>query len=200
MKIYFDGCSWTKGEELENQEEERYSKLICDKLGAEETNLGMGGGSNDRIVRNLVVENDIKNYDLAVIQMTFPARTEYWDDEWIKVNPKHNYSRWLNRKKEKMDFGLRTLSEKFTDHNQFWLYYYLKISNSKYFNVKEKIHYHTIKNHCKANGVPLILCTINNWSSTRDLLINSYNLPKAHYGHPTKEGHQIIAKTILDKI
>ena len=51
MKIYFDGCSWTKGEELENQEEERFSKLICDELGAEETNLAINGGSNDRIIR-----------------------------------------------------------------------------------------------------------------------------------------------------
>ena len=199
MKIYFDGCSWTKGAELECPKEERYSKLICDELGAEETNLSIHGGSNDRIVRNLLVENNIKNYDLAVIQMTYPARTEYWHDEWIKVNPKHNYSRWLNRKKEK-NFNLDKLSEKFTDHKEFWYYYYLNISNSKYFNVKEKIHYHTIKNHCKVNGVPLILCTINNWSRTRDLLIDSYNLPKARYGHPTKEGHQIIAKTILDKI
>ena len=76
MKIYFDGCSWTQGTELENQEEERYSKLICNHLGAEENNLGYGGGSNDRIVRNLLVENNIEKYDAAFIQMTFPARTE----------------------------------------------------------------------------------------------------------------------------
>ena len=45
--ILFDGCSWTKGEELEHPQEERYSKLICDELGAEETNLAANGGSND---------------------------------------------------------------------------------------------------------------------------------------------------------
>ena len=73
MKIYFDGCSWTKGAELENPEEERYSKLICNHLGAEETNLSMSGGSNDRIVRQLLVEINIEEYDLAIIQMTFPA-------------------------------------------------------------------------------------------------------------------------------
>ena len=66
MRIYFDGCSWTKGEELENQEKERYSKLICDELGAEETNLAIKGGSNDRIVRNLLVENQIEQFDWAV--------------------------------------------------------------------------------------------------------------------------------------
>ena len=46
MKIYFDGCSWTEGAELSQPQEERYSKLICDKLGAEETNLALGGGGN----------------------------------------------------------------------------------------------------------------------------------------------------------
>ena len=87
MKIYFDGCSWTKGLELNNPEEERYSKLVCDEVGAEETNFAMHGGSNDRIIRNLIVENNIEEYDYAVIQMTFPARTEYLDDKWRYVNP-----------------------------------------------------------------------------------------------------------------
>ena len=63
MKIYFDGCSWTRGAELQNPEEERYSKLLCNELGAEETNLAVSGGSNDRIVRNLLVENNIEDYE-----------------------------------------------------------------------------------------------------------------------------------------
>jgi hypothetical protein len=32
MKIYFDGCSWTYGTELENPEQERWSTLISQKL------------------------------------------------------------------------------------------------------------------------------------------------------------------------
>ena len=78
MKIYFDGCSWTCGEELENREEQRYSKLIANDLGAKQDNFSTSGASNDRMVRNLMVENDIEKYDLAIIQMTFPARTEYY--------------------------------------------------------------------------------------------------------------------------
>ena len=34
MKIYFDGCSWTEGAELENEKEERFSKVLCNELGA----------------------------------------------------------------------------------------------------------------------------------------------------------------------
>ena len=90
MKIYFNGCSWTRGVELENQEEERFSRLICNELGAEETNLGKGGGSNDRIIRMMMCNDNFEEYDLAVIQMTMPARTEYWNDDdgkWMRINP-----------------------------------------------------------------------------------------------------------------
>ena len=192
MKIYFDGCSWTKGEELENQEEERFSKLICDELGAEETNLAIKGGSNDRIIRNLLVENNIEEYDLAVIQMTFPARTEYYNDRWIRINPKHNYNKWLQGE----GGDIRRLGEKFIDHNDFWKYYYTDVTNKKYFDVKEKIQYETIKNCCK---IPLVLCTINKWSKL-GMKIDFPALKKHYYGHPTKEGHRLISKRILDKI
>ena len=39
MKILFNGCSWTEGAELENPEEERYSRLVCNELGADEKNI-----------------------------------------------------------------------------------------------------------------------------------------------------------------
>ena len=209
MKIYFDGCSWTKGEELENQEEERFSKLICNKLGAEETNLAIKGGSNDRIIRNLLVENNIEEYDLAVIQMTFPARTEYYDErgldkhtnKWVRVNPKQNYSDWLNG----VNADIRSLREKFRDHNDFWKYYYTDVTNKKYFDVKEKIHYETIKNCCK---IPLVLCSINKWSNLPMLNLSNYSCSfiknngrfSYYKRHPTKDGHRLISEKILEKI
>ena len=195
MKLYFDGCSWTKGEELENRED-RFSKLICKKLGAEEYNIAKCGGSNDRIIRNLLVEHNIEDYDLAIIQMTFPARTEYYNKKWIRVNPKHNYSKWLHGE----NGDIRRLGEKFEDHNDFWKYYYTDVTNKKYFDVKEKIQYETIKNCCK---IPLVLTTINRWTKLPILQLDN-NIQKHHYGHPTKEGHQKIAQLIrethLDKL
>ena len=197
MKIYFDGCSWTKGEELENQEEERYSKLICDELGAEETNLAIKGGSNDRIVRNLLVENQIEQYDLAIIQMTLPVRTEYYTDKWIRVNPKQNYSEWLHGE----GGDIRRLGEKFGYHSDFWKYWYMNITNKKFFDVKEKIHYETIKSYCKTKGVPLIICSINTWSKLKfDFVLTVDNNTKCKMGHPNKLGHQLIAEAMLDKI
>jgi len=224
MKIYFDGCSWTRGVELENEEEERFSRLICNELGAEETNLGKGGGSNDRIIRNLIVENNIEEYDYAVIQMTYPARTEYLDHKWRHVNPcghppilkEHlagdisqetmciiqefvdrsdfNFTKWLSEKKGGQN-------QKFRHHSDFWTYYYTKICNSNYFHTKEKIQYETIKSYCKSKGVPLILCSINEWSKLNfDYPIRVKKKYRAEHGHPNKEGHRLIAKVILDKI
>ena len=197
MKIYFDGCSWTQGHELQNKEEERYSRLVCNHLSAEESNFGRGGGSNDRIVRRLLTRVNIEDYDLAIIQMTLPARTEFYNDQWIHINPANNFSKWVNGE----GGDIRRLGEKFTHHSDFWKYYYMHISNQKYFETKEKIHFHTIKDHCKTKGVPLILCSINRWSKLNfDFMLDTKGLKVHHYGHPTKESHQKFAKMMLDKI
>ena len=234
-KIYFDGCSWTKGIELKNPLEERYSKLICDEIGAEEINFAMGGGSNDRIIRNLVVENNIEEYDYAVIQMTFPARTEYWEGKWRRINPSNqqpiikehlagnisaeemcifqefddasnfSFTKWLSDIEGRIDmFSTKFNRGQHMDnsfkfkHNDFWSYYYTKICNLKYFHVKEKIQYETIKSYCKSKGVPLILCSINEWSKLNfDYLMKVKRKHRAECAHPNSEGHRIIAKDIL---
>ena len=199
MKIYFDGCSWTKGAELENFEEERYSRLICNELGAEETNLAMNGGSNDRIIRNLIVENNIEEYDLAVIQMTFPPRTEYYNpdhEEWFKVNPNRKYVEWLHTEQSTIQPFKKN---NFYDYRQFWEYYYTTVSNEKYFEVKEKIQYETIKGYCKSKGIPLILCTINQFTKLDFHFVLCRGLKKHRHGHPNKFGHQTIANNIIEQ-
>ena len=195
MRIYFDGCSWTKGEELVHPEQERFSKLICDELGAEETNLSIKGGSNDRIVRNLLVENNIEDYDLAVIQMTFPVRTEFFNKHWVRVNPKNNFVKWLHGE----NGDIRRLGEKFKYHADFWKYWYTDVSNQKYFETQEKIHYHTIRNSCK---IPLVLCTINRWTELPfDLQLNDGSRNMRHErGHPNKHLHKKFAEIILGMI
>ena len=195
MKIYFDGCSWTKGEELVHPEQERFSKLICDELGAEETNLSIKGGSNDRIVRNLLVENNIEDYDLAVIQMTFPVRTEFFNKHWVRVNPKNNFVKWLHGE----NGDIRRLGEKFKYHADFWKYWYMHVSNQKYFETQEKIHYHTIRNSCK---IPLILVSINRWTKLPfDMQLNDGTRNMRHKrGHPDKHLHRHFANKMIDMI
>ena len=216
MKIYFDGCSWTWGSELENENEERYSKLICDHLGAEETNLSMCGGSNDRIVRNLLVENDIEKYDAAFIQMTIPLRTEYlkvsrWEeDKWTRVSIRKRFENWLHEDsetligdKEYYDTALSKFDSErkklvADDITKFWRYYYTRVANIKYFQTKEKIHLETIRNTCKAKGVPLVLSTINTYSNLDfDYVMKVKKVTSAPKGHPNKLGHKIIANDLL---
>lgn len=187
MRIYFDGCSRMWGGELENREQERFSALVCKKLNAEEHNFASAGASNDRIVRQLLVENDIRDYDLAVIQMTFPSRTEYYDKKWRKVTIQDTLL-WRPWKKKKS-----------REHQDFWTYYYDKIHCEYHGNVREIITYQTIKNHCKVNNVPLILMTNNNWDTDLkfDIEIEHTRYPKTSGGHESKEGHQILAEDIL---
>ena len=197
MKIYFDGTSWTWGAELDNPQEERFSKLICDKLGAEECNFSKRGGSNDRIVRNILVENDIKEYDLAIIEMTFPARTEYYNGEtWMKVNPGRTYQESLHTIK---DYDYKNLDQKRSSlPNNFWKEYYKVVGNELFFDTKEEIHFKTIRNHFKLNGVPLIFCTTNHWTKLKfDCLLSTKDIPRAPKKHPNKEGHRQIADKII---
>ena len=198
MKIYFDGCSWTQGGELENPEKERFSKLICDKLGAEETNLAIGGGSNDRIVRNLLVEHHIKDYDLAMIQMTSPIRTEYLRvDKWRQFKTDWKLSRMVRGDKE-LEFGADKKLESADGHEKFLKHYYNNIANLRYFETKEKIHRETIISYSKANNVPLILSTINRFSNLDfDYVMKVEKATSAPRKHPNKQGHKIIANDLL---
>ena len=209
MKIYFDGCSFTYGAELTNHEEERYSRLVCDFLGAKENNKSVLGGSNDRIVRKLLVENNIEEYDLAIIQMTYPVRTEYWDGKWIKVNPKYNFARWvLDPLHKRVQYEMARIKKernpfnnKFTDHDDHWMYHYKYIHTEHYSQVKENIQFQTIRNHCKAHNIPLLLLTINSFSTLDfDYVVKLNNTTRAEMGHPNKIGHQEIAKDIIKMI
>jgi len=188
MKIYFDGCSRMWGGELENREQERFSALICKKLDAEEYNISRGGASNERIVRQLLVENDITDYDLAIIQMTYPSRTEYFYQKWRGVSIQHTQL-WKPWKKKKKRF----------EHEDFWTYYYDKIYCEYHGSIKERITYQIIKNHCEVNNVPLILMTNNNWDTDLkfDIELEHTKYPRAPAHHPNAKGHQIIAEDIL---
>ncbi len=194
MEVYFDGDSWTYGAELEDPVEKRFSTIIS--RGS--INKATGGSSNQRIVRHLL-EDDISHYDYAVIQMTIPSRTEYYDEKfpksergWVKVTSgqvtvpygehrRHNY--W---------------SEATYQH---WKYYYENVYTDKFGSVLEKVGYNFIRNHCKRARVPLILMTINPTTQLKyDIHLDRLNLPLLEGGHPNEEGHAIIAEEIQRKI
>jgi len=78
-KILFHGCSITWGDELEDRENERYSKLICNNFGIDENNIALCGNSNDRIVREAIEYLEKEKVDIVVLQFTVHSRMEWFD-------------------------------------------------------------------------------------------------------------------------
>jgi len=69
------GCSFTYGEELKHPYADAWPVILSRKNGWDVTNLGKGGGSNDRSTRVVFEEID-KEYDLIVVAWTVPDRFE----------------------------------------------------------------------------------------------------------------------------
>lgn len=206
MKIYFDGCSWTFGSELKDPFESRYSKIICDHYGAEEHNFSMPGSSNDRIIRNLLVNNNIENYDLGIIQLSFQPRTEYYNTSkkrWDKITTYVDYSgHWLKKHSIENHVLNDTLFLKTNpDHLNFWVYYYANIANDVFFKTKEKIVFETIISYFKSKNIPLIFLTVDGLTKFKyDLNLEKKFYPRAKGQHPSEEGHKMIASDIINII
>jgi len=198
MKIYFDGDSFTYGKRLVDPLKSRFSKLICDELNAEEHNFSIGGASNQRIQRQLLIGNRIEDYDLAIIQMTYRSRCEYYDQT------KRKFTLVNNAIVRKYEGQKKFITE---DHVPFWKEYYEQIYNDRFGRAQERIIHTSIKDHCKVKGVPLILMTNDessrlsfdycmSWKKLpKDMLIMDSHLPG---GHPNEKGHVLICKHILD--
>ena len=177
MKIYFDGDSWMNGVGLDEEHRlsQRFSALISKELGAEEYNVSEGSKSNNRMIRHLLLGNDISQYDLAIIQMTYPFRSEYYDKRW------------------------KTTSA--TKHRtEFWRQYYKEVYNETYGSTSERIFAMNIRDHCKANKVKLILVTNNFHTKVKfDLQLQIPKYPQFGHrnNHPTDVGHRLIADDIM---
>ena len=195
MKIYFDGCSYTKGSHrwgVDNWEERRWSKLLSNKLGAEECNFSCSGGSNPRILRNITTKYNISDYDLAVILMTRPNRTEFFHDgKFRNVLPAKNFE------KDGLEIA------------QFWDFYYKNIYDKEYGKTYEEVVQKSIKAICAVNNVPLVI--MSNWVKTPlsfDLMITcdktdkypSYERINPTDNHPNLEAQPKIADDIYNFI
>ena len=210
MKIYFDGCSWTWGAELEYPYQSRYSKIISDKLGAEEYNISKCGASNNRITRQLLVDHkNINEFDLVIIQLTYPQREEYYDKRKKKFKDCTNWSQVA--KISLLDLPKVTwvtdLRDKILNNTELdpidkaWLDYYRHVYEDEYGDAYEDMNATAIRSYCKANSVPLILATTKKKKHCKLLYdVCCGDVPRASGGHPNKEGHAINAQQILELI
>ena len=185
MKIYFDGCSITHGFGYLGDEykDVRWSKLLSNKLGAEEYNFALCGGCNQRILRNISIENRIEEYDLAIIQLTFPSRTEFYhDNKFSQINP-----RFASNKK-----GMSNLA---------WQMYYKNIYHEHYGNTIEHMVYNCVKSICKLNGIPLILlsCYSKTKLSYDHIVYGKKYTPVSDIdSHPNLDSQKLIADDIYN--
>ena len=108
MFLYFNGCSYTMGMELDNREYEyygvrdRFSTLVSNYFKADHLNDAKGGDSNDEIVMRSLEFLEDNVCDYAIIMLTHAERMnfnksirphthssfyeEYYDDEVGSLN------------------------------------------------------------------------------------------------------------------
>lgn len=111
MKLYFNGCSFTYGDELANPKQDAWPTLVSAELNLPFYNDAVSGGSNERIVYKTILNSN--DYDYFFIAWTTYSRfTEYnpVDNFEINFNPmlaldlslhasndlKNNYSKYKN--------------------------------------------------------------------------------------------------------
>lgn len=84
MRILFSGDSFTWGDELENNTEERFSRLVSQHFDAEEINVSKCGNSNDTILREIVGVSA----DIVITQWSVPSRYEtFLKNQFLSVLP-----------------------------------------------------------------------------------------------------------------
>ena len=187
MKIYFDGCSCTYGQELINPIDERYSKLVANHFGAEDYNKARCGGSNRRIIRNLLSHN-MSEFDMVVIQMTYKWRTEFYKDgRWKRFGLRRDFHTVAPS-------GFSLTKQKFVEDKATHPYV-RDMYSDEFGEIDEKIMYHAIKNILKDKKH--FIFTIQHGT---ELPIYAYNDPihlRASIGHPNKEGHKFLADIVI---
>lgn len=100
MKLYFNGCSATFGEELEDPSTQAWPTLVANELGHEFLNDAVKGGSNPRIVTRVL--QHINDFDVFFIQWAFVHRFTLYDPEtqWeININRTLNNTHYRNQDK-----------------------------------------------------------------------------------------------------
>lgn len=97
MRLYFNGCSFTFGDELTNPEKNAYPVLVAHELNSTFLNDAVSGGTNQRTVYKTIQEID--NFDVFFIAWTSYSRfTEYnpVDNFEINFNPNLNLNASLH--------------------------------------------------------------------------------------------------------
>tara|TARA_B100001057_G_C22740591_1_gene907566 strand:+ start:669 stop:1310 length:642 start_codon:yes stop_codon:yes gene_type:complete len=207
MKLLFSGCSYTYGDELQNVFKERFSRLVGDHYGAETTNLGQCGASNDNISRRSIEFLDKNTVDIAVIQFTVHQRIEWFNDKDkpVKFTPQrisNNIQKIYYR-----DVYRNTLGSENLWKNIFLIDCYCKERGIKNIFLLAD-HFDEMIKHPER----IFEDGVGDWRKLCETIPKTYlhmgclglmkNFPQNYIneaggGHPTALGHQVIADKII---
>ena len=214
MKIAFAGCSFTWGDELENPEEQRFSRLVCNKLGSEEYNLAGRGWSNDILLHKfLKFCNSSEKPDVAVIQWTAISRWQAWDEsqkDWEVLCTQKKYHLKLNavryyRNVYTHHHGIENywkdvyLAEQYCKDNDIKLIMldmdYKDLNDTRYFNGVNYVSPYQFL--CKGYRQNIVGGLLPRPKKDRDAVWYEYYMENRH---PNVKGHQIIADYVEKEI
>ena len=236
MKLFANGCSFTwggaiypdlhddKGELLDyanttELNQQRLATVWPSKLGklidaTETVNMGMGCGSNDRIVRttmdyfaHLLEQGQELSDWLAVIQWTQAHRYEYWDDEtntWAMVIPNGisfgKRVKWSYTESKEYE---RNITYSYLNDTSFSQKYFTQVVGLASFFDQHKIKYRfmnlSIDHISGLNTAQVNYLTKNiKWVGDNVYITINNMFKDAHESkHPTVVGHDQIASNLF---
>jgi len=208
MFLYFDGCSHTWGQDLEDNLNERFSTLVSNHFSADHENGSKKGASNDDITERTLTFIKNNPCDFGVVLMTYETRFKF-NPVYKTIKPGVDRKRWSER---------HEISEIF----------FSKLFTSKVGSIQFYKNRFILEQAFKKKGIPLILlqwinlkydgeCVYKDYCEGSLPLITSWILPsllglpkvkeyfysehlKEVVGHPNKKGHRKIADLIIELI
>lgn len=85
MKLYFNGCSHTWGDDLQNPLTQSWPAVLSQRLGCDFVNDSQSGGTNDRIIYRTI--KNLDEFDKFYLAWTYTSRfTRYRSDNNHDVN------------------------------------------------------------------------------------------------------------------
>tara|TARA_B100001057_G_C22554132_1_gene834647 strand:- start:92 stop:772 length:681 start_codon:yes stop_codon:yes gene_type:complete len=214
--ILFDGGSWLYGDELEDREKYRFSKILSERVNREHVNISEPGKSNNAILRTTIEYCENNLVDIAIIQFTGTSRTEIRapnEDRYISLSIgnvlKNGHSKELS---EKYYQYIHNDNEEIANFhkNKFLLEYYFKTKNIPYFFVSTDQTYYKFRTSGVIESSWYHMMNKEPVKSLVNLLGDS-NRNEKYYcqgrykksdkrslGHPNKLGHKVIAEYIYE--
>jgi len=171
MNLYFNGCSFTYGDELENPQQHSWPTLVSSRLNCDFLNDAVSGGTNDRIVYKTLLNH--KRYDFFIIAWTHYARfTEYnpIDNFEINFSPRLNLNAALQCSND--------LKKNYSKYKTYGEMYYKHWYNDLFEFKKWLQQIVLLQSFLKQNNKPFIMLNtmennISSWSQPQENFISA---------------------------